>query len=33
MCHKVHNMLEVEMMKCKDCNVPSHDDETINVQR
>jgi hypothetical protein len=29
MCCKVSKMLEAKMMKCKDYNVPRHDDETI----
>jgi hypothetical protein len=28
-CRKVNKMLEAEMMKCKDYNVPSQDDETV----
>jgi len=29
MCRKVSNVLEAERMKCKDCNVLSHDDEIV----
>jgi hypothetical protein len=29
MCHKVCNVLEAKMMKCKDCSVLNHDDEIV----